>query len=143
MKKGLILALMLVSVTSFAQSLKTGELNRIECKAIGTNVSGTFSGVVKLSTQADEVIFADSFLAVTSREKSAMDAVVMEEMYGTQQSVAAGLISKGEVTTLTLTSQEDSEVKAYLVINLGMKGMNSRLTVDNRATYSSSCSVVK
>lgn len=147
MKNSLILALVLVSMSSFAKSskevLKTGEMNKIKCSTISDVFKNTFSGEINLQTQADEVVFADTVLATIDQERDSKDLLILEEIPGTQASIGAGLLDKGEVTSVTLMSQEDSDVKAYLVINLGMKGMNSRLTVDNKAIYSSSCSVVK
>ncbi len=147
MKNSLILAVILASMSSFAQTseeaLKAGEVNRIKCDTISDVFKNTFSGEIKLQTQSDEVVFADVVLATFSQENDSKDLIVLEEMHGTQQLIGAGLLDKGDVTSVTLLSQEDSEVRAYLVINLGMKGMNSRLTVDSKAIYSSSCSVVK
>ncbi len=147
MKNSLILALVLVSMSSFAKSskevLKTGEMNKIKCSTISDVFKNTFSGEINLQTQADEVVFADTVLATIDQERDSKNLLILEEIPGTQASIGAGLLDKGEVTSVTVMTQEDSEVKAYLVINLGMKGMNSRLTVDNKAIYSSSCSVVK
>lgn len=147
MKNSLILALVLVSMSSFAKSsnevLKSGEMNKIKCDTISDVFKNTFSGEINLQTQADEVVFADTVLATIDQERDSKNLLMLEEVPGTQTSIGAGLLDKGEVTSVTLMTQEDSNVKAYLVINLGMKGMNSRLTVDNKAIYSSSCSVVK
>ncbi len=147
MKNSLILALVLVSMSSFAKSskevLKSGEMNKIKCDTISDVFKNTFSGEINLRTQADEVVFADTILATIDQERDSKNLLILEEVPGTQQIIGAGLLDNGEVTSVTAMTQEDSKVKASLVINLGMKGMNSRVTVDNKAIYSSSCSVVK
>ena len=129
MKKSLVLALIMVSVTAMADNTITLDCSSKEAKG--------FSGRVTLTTQADEVVFADSFLSANG------ELLTLENMHGTQQNIELGKSTSQYLNIFKLSSDEESLSKqARLVINLGVEGDNASLTVDQKDTYTSICSVV-
>ena len=142
MKKSLILSILMVSVTSFASTLTVGETNKIKCESLTEEFSSSFSGMVNLAVQSDEVVFADTFLATIDKKQGTKNLLTLEEMHGTRQLIKAGQLAKDEVTSVELLSNEEGQGKSHLIMNLGLQGTNSRLIVNGEVIYTSSCSVV-
>lgn len=149
MKKSLVLAFLMVSVTAFAGTVE--HTYTIKCGAteaegnLGeTENSSVFSGNVELTTQADEVVFADAMLSMQKGAKAQPELLTLVDMHGTQDRYNSdGDETKdSDVTSIGLLIDEDTEDKAYLVINLGETGSNSRLTYKN-AIYSARCEKVQ
>ncbi len=146
MKKLLILALTMVSVTSFAGNLK------VSCSPLAvenTNtqneaLTGRFSGELTLTTQEDEVVLADSIKLSLQSQNSPDRAQSLElkNLYGTQQQVQKNETSQDQIISIALKGGEDTAVPVNLIINLGVKGLNSRLALNQDTVYVSSCAVI-
>ena len=141
MKKGLILAVLLVSVSSFADQLT------IRCGQRGNTGASAqtneFSGQINLTTQADEVVFADALLSIKKGEASAKaELLTLSEMYGTRLRIPEDNARNKNVLSVDLTSQDGAPEHVYLVVNLNARGSNASVSVNKSANYSAHCEVV-
>jgi hypothetical protein len=140
MNKGLILAVLMVSVTSFADSVT------IRCGSKGnfgeTAKSNVFSGQINLSTQADEVVFGDAFLSIKKGERGAKpELLTLIEMHGTQLFIEEEESGDKNVTQISLQTNDETIGSPFIVVNLNSLGSNSSVSVNN-ANYSAHCEVV-
>ena len=141
MKKGLILGLLMVSVTSFADTVT------INCGSKGnwgqSDKSFVFSGTVTLTTQEDEVVFGDSYLSYQQGKSGQAQLLTAQEMHGTQSVIPETEAGDKNVNSVDLSTNDEEPGHAFLVFNLGAKGSNARLTIDHLYTYSARCVPVK
>jgi hypothetical protein len=139
-KSGLILTILMVSVTSFANSVT------IQCGSRGNTgesaITNVFSGQINLTTQADEVVFADSFISIKKGEEKAQpELLTLMEMHGTQHLIEEEESGDRNVNQISLQTDEETPGSAYIVVNLNSKGSNSSVSINN-ANYSAHCEVV-
>ncbi len=125
MKKSLVLALIMVSVTALAENTMT-----LDCST--KEVAKGFTGRIKVTTQADEVVFADSYLSANG------ELLTLENMHGMQRNVP-----EQNITLIQLSSDEESQgQKAGLYMRLGTDEHNTILKVGEDKMYASRCEVV-
>lgn len=130
MKTSLILALLTVSVTSFA-----GNTSVLEC----AGEAASFSGQVRIVTQEDGVKFASVIVSIVSERKmdDVVDLVTALDLYRDQAEAK-------NASTIAFSNEDISEQtqKVQIEIDSNAQGLNSKLVVDG-ASYLSRCEVVK
>jgi hypothetical protein len=155
MKYSLILTLLMVSVTTFANSKNTGVIT-IKCKnlnetgAIATFPFSPFEGTIHLkigdSTAVDNLmaleashIQASFNLFLLSKERKVLpDVFKVNDVPGNIETTI-GKLAKGEVNTIKAIGVDSLGNMGSLIINLGMIDLNSQFLLNKQKIYFSKC----